>query len=350
MDPAALLQPRSEEAPSGDNMEYDPVFIEMEAAAQPGREVQLGDEITPAKGVEYVKVAEKAMAVLQGSHDLRAAVFLADALLHAEGLTGFAAVAAYIRGCVEQYWDSCHPELDPDDDDDPTMRINAVQGLCGQPGEAGGPSPVYTSLRRVALSESRGFGSFSLRDIEIADGHIRAPEEMETPPDIGAVTSSFQDTPEAVIAARRGAAQSALADIRAVSAVFDERTPGIGPKLDPLIKLLDQIVKAYGRFAASAETETEAEPPLSNGADPAEPAAAGAVAPAGGGAIRTPSDVTAALDRIIDYYRRHEPSSPSPLLLKRARRLVNADFMTIVQDLAPGGVDNVNLISGNDDE
>ena len=45
MDPAALLQPRSEEAPSGDNMEYDPVFIEMEAAAQPGREVQLGDEI-----------------------------------------------------------------------------------------------------------------------------------------------------------------------------------------------------------------------------------------------------------------------------------------------------------------
>ena len=349
MNPAALLQPRSDDAPSGDNMEYDPVFIEMEAAAEPGSERQIGDEITPAKGVEYAKVAEKAMDVLEGSHDLRAAVFLADALLHSEGLTGFAAVTTYIRGCLEQYWDSCHPELDPDDDDDPTMRINAVQGLCGQPGEAGGPSPVYSSLRRVALTESRGFGSFSLRDIEIAEGHIRAPDDMENPPDTGAVTSSFRDTPDAVIAARRGAARSALADVRAISDVFDERTPGIGPKLDPLIKLLDQIVKAYGRFSASGEDEPAAAS-KSPRDTPSHSDTVTAAAAGGSGVIRSPSDVSAALDRIIDYYRRNEPSSPIPLLLKRAKRLVNADFMTIVQDLAPGGVDNVNLISGNDDE
>ena len=35
----------------------------------------------------------------------------------------------YIRFCLEEYWETCHPELDADDDDDPTMRVNAVLGL-----------------------------------------------------------------------------------------------------------------------------------------------------------------------------------------------------------------------------
>ena len=50
------------------------------------------------------------------------------------------------------------------------------------------------------------------------------------------------------------------------------------------------------------------------------------------------------------YYKSHEPSSPIPLLLERAKRLVNADFLTIMQDMAPQGIDNVHLIGGIEDE
>jgi type VI secretion system protein ImpA len=52
----------------------------------------------------------------------------------------------------------------------------------------------------------------------------------------------------------------------------------------------------------------------------------------------------------MDYYARHEPSSPLPILLKRAKRLVGADFMEIINDLAPSGVDNVKLIGGVTEE
>ena len=45
-----------------------------------------------------------------------------------------------------------------------------------------------------------------------------------------------------------------------------------------------------------------------------------------------------------------EPSSPLPILLKRAKRLVGADFMEIINDLAPSGVDNVKLIGGVTEE
>jgi type VI secretion system protein ImpA len=38
------------------------------------------------------------------------------------------------------------------------------------------------------------------------------------------------------------------------------------------------------------------------------------------------------------------------MILARAKRLVGADFMTIVADMAPGGKDTVKMISGTEDE
>jgi type VI secretion system protein ImpA len=69
-----------------------------------------------------------------------------------------------------------------------------------------------------------------------------------------------------------------------------------------------------------------------------------------GGGINSPTDVQNALDRIIGYYERCEPSSPLPLLLLRAKKLVNADFLTIVRNMAPSGIENVNLIGGLEDD
>ncbi|MEX0301411.1 MAG: type VI secretion system protein TssA, partial [Leisingera sp.] len=39
-----------------------------------------------------------------------------------------------------------------------------------------------------------------------------------------------------------------------------------------------------------------------------------------------------------------------PILLERCKRLVGADFLTIMNDMAPQGVDNVHLIGGIEDD
>lgn len=349
MDPVKLLEPRGEEEPSGENLEYDPVFLEMELAAQPGDEVQIGDTVTEAHPPEYKEVQEKALAVLERSHDLRAAVFLADAMLNTGSLKDFADVTQYIRGCLEQYWDTCQPELDPDDDDDPTMRINAIAGLCGQPGGDSGPSPVYRSLIRSPLSESRGFGRFTYRDIEIAEGTRQPPADMDNLPDSGAIAAAFQDSDKDVLTERRDAAQRAGDNIKAISAVFDDKTPGQGPDLAPTQKILFQIAKTIGGYLDDGG-DTVQEGDIAEQADAEGSIATGPAAAAGAvGAIRSPADVSRALDTIIDYYRRQEPSSPIPILLIRAKRLVSADFLTIVKDMAPHGLENVNLIGGIED-
>lgn len=347
MDPEILLKPRDDDAPSGENLEYEPVFTEMELAAQPGEERQMGDDVTQAEDPDYADVIEKSLAVLADSHDLRAAVFLADAELHINGLSSFADVTAYIRGCLETYWETCHPGLDEDDDNDPTMRINAVQGLCGQPDGLAGPSPVYRSLRRVALTDSRGFGRFSLRDIEIAEGHMTAPENMENIPDTATISAAFQDTDDEILNEMIAAAKRAAENIKAISAAFDENTPGQGPELDALIKLVGQINRKLADYSGAdaaddASTDADASP---SEADQVRPGPT-----SGGGGINSPADVSNALDRIMAYYQRNEPSSPIPILLDRAKRLVNADFLTIMQDMAPAGVDNVHLIGGIEEE
>ncbi len=347
MDPAVLLQAISEDSPSGDNLEYDPTFTEMELAGQQGEERQIGDEIIEAEDPDYGEVRTKSIEVLERSHDLRAAVFLADAIMQSEGIGGFADVTTYIRGCLEEFWDTCHPELDEDDDNDPTMRINAIQGLCGQPDDQAGPSPVYRSLRRVPLTDSRSFGKISLRDMEIADGQISAPADMTNIPDTATVSAALQDTDEETIAATVAAVALALENVTAISAAFDENTPGQGPDLTPLLKLLSKISR---RFGDQVGTEAGEDNDTGN-EDDAEADGGGAAARgSSGGGINSPTDVSNALDRIISYYSRSEPSSPIPILLVRAKRLVNADFLTIMQDMAPQGIDNVHLIGGIDDD
>jgi len=56
------------------------------------------------------------------------------------------------------------------------------------------------------------------------------------------------------------------------------------------------------------------------------------------------------IDLICDYYRRNEPSSPVPLILQRARNLVNKDFRAILEDLTPDALEKLQMITGKTDK
>jgi type VI secretion system protein ImpA len=67
------------------------------------------------------------------------------------------------------------------------------------------------------------------------------------------------------------------------------------------------------------------------------------------GDISSREDVVRAIDKICEYSARHEPSSPLPLLLRRAKRLANKSFLDIVRDLSPDALQQV-MAWGGDDE
>lgn len=347
MDVSALLEPRDDEAPSGEDLRYDATFAELQIAAQPPEDQEMGDQVLEADATDFREVKRLALEILERSHDLRAAVLLAQAELSLRGFEGFAEVTAYMRGCLEQYWETCHPELD-EDDGDPMMRANAVLDLCGDPDGLGGPSAIYQALRRTPLTESRTFGRISVRDIQIAEGEATA-RDGESVPDGASVNAAFQDTDDEKLAEIMQAIKDSSENVELIAAAFDEHVPGQGPDLNPLIALLRTAKSKMSAYAGSAaDTEEDTDEPTDD--VPVTSGGGGGGGGGGVGGINSQNDVINALDRIMEYYRRAEPSSPVPLLLDRAKRLVNADFVTIVKDMAPQGVENVNLIGGLPDE
>jgi type VI secretion system protein ImpA len=250
----------------------------------------------------------------------------------------FERVLAYIHGALERYWDCVHPELDTEDDDDPTMRVNALRGLVG-------PDTVLRAVRRAPLTDSRAMGRFSLRDISIADGEI-APGEGESPIDHATISAAFQDTDADTMTAIREAVANAREHVKAITAVFDEKVGALGPDLSELDKVLYRAQSAISSVLGGGEAEEGVADEISAETGGGPVAQAAPVS----GAINSRDDVTRMIDKICEYYARSEPSSPVPILLQRARRLVAADFVTIMKDMASDGMNQVRTIGGLEDD
>jgi type VI secretion system protein ImpA len=345
LDTGAWLDDISAETPTGPNLEFDPDFAALEQAAQGKPEQQYGTTIIPAEDPDWKAVEAQAAGLLERTRDLRVLCHLAVARLHLAGLTEFAAALGVIRQLLETRWEQIHPQLDPDDDNDPTLRGNALLRL-GQQGL------VLRHIRNLPLANSPRLGAYSWRDIALATGAIEAEANKEKPSE-GVIRSAFQDSDPAALAALREAALAAAAEAAAIPAVFEAKAGfGTGPDFTDLVKLLREVARDIGRYAVlSATPETaEAAAAESDMAPQAAAPASGMASLAALTTITTRAEALRLLDLVCQYYERYEPSSPLPLLIDRARRLAEKNFLDILRDLAPDGVNQAQNIVGTRDE
>lgn len=334
-----LLEPISEGAPSGANLEYDPEFLKLERLAVGRPEQQMGGSVRAAEPPDFEAVGREASALLSRSKDLRIAVLLARALSYLHGFRGLSDGLAVVAGLLDRFFATVFPELDPSEGNDPTMRITAVAGLNAP--------DVLAALRLRPLLVSRAFGPITLRDIAAASASSAAPPEGAKP-DLAAIDAAFLDTDLAEHEAVARAIESAVAHLAAIDAIFQREHAGLGPGLDALTDLLRQarhaVVSRLERRVAAMEPERSDVSSAASSALSSAPAAGGFNAE-----IRTRGDVLRALDKICEYYAEFEPSSPIPLLLQRGKRLVSKSFLDIMRDMAPDGMSQVESIAGKAD-
>ena len=174
------------DAPAGPNLEFDAGFGELERAAQGKPEQQYGGTIIPAEEPNWKEVAAQAAALLDRTHDLRVLVHLAVARLQLSGLADFVSVLGMIRQQLDARWEHVHPQLDPEDDNDPTLRANALLQLAE-------PVRVLRALRDLPLAVSRRDGPVSWRMIGIFNGTIEADNEQEKKTE-AVIRAAFTDT------------------------------------------------------------------------------------------------------------------------------------------------------------
>jgi type VI secretion system protein ImpA len=337
------LQEIAADDPAGPNLEFDADFGALERAAQGKPEQQYGATIIPAEDPDWKSVDALATALLERTRDLRILGHLALAKLHLFGLPAYAEILSVTRQLLDTRWETIHPQLDAEDDNDPTLRSNALLRL-------GEPLRVLRVLKDLSLAASIRTGRVSWRDVAILNGAME-PEEGRPKLTEAIVRAAFAETDAGGLATIRSALAIAVADSVAIPAAFDRNSgPATGPDLTELTKLLREMQRIADRYAPAEdappeEIPTMEEAPAASAETPAVPAR-GAVSAASLGPITTRADALRLLDLVVTYYERYEPSSPLPLLIGRARRLADKDFMDILQDLAPDGLNQARTIAG----
>ena len=326
------ITPLSDGTPAGPNLELDPAFGELERAAQGKPESQYGETIEPEVPPDWKDVAALAEALLERTRDLRVLALLAVARLHLQGIAAYAAVIGQIRQQIETAWEHVHPRLDPEDDNDPVQRSNALLVLTD-------PVRVMRLLRDAPLASTPRTGPVSWRDIAILSG-AQEPEPGREKIAEAAVRAAFAGSDPVGQAALRAAVAGGIGDLAAISAAFDAHAaPGSGPDFDDLTKLLRDINKDLLRFTtfAADDLPNEAARTPQEDSTPEHPRTrAGSIQSIA--ALSSRDDALHALELAAAYFRANEPSSPLPLLIDRAKRLAPLPFLEILRDLAPDGL------------
>ena len=346
-----LMVAVSPDAPSGVDLEYDPDFSRMEKAAQGTPDQEFGATKIEGAPADWEEVRDAALSILSRSRDLRAATYLAEAELSRVGIVGFRNALRIISVYVDQFWETVYPQLDADDDDDPTIRINALAGLC----KIGG---VIRQLRVTPILVSRSVGRFSWTDCSMAKGEVPVPAGMESPPTQKQIDAAVMACDPKEFDEMVQAVEDSIKLAAAIENGFSDRLgPAIGPNLEQLTKELKAIARfqkgwvAVRKQASDSESSSNSEeaPGSVTTIDSSSPTVGAQVAK-GPFVITRREDVIEGLDKIISWLERNEPSSPLPMLLKRAKRLSTMSFLDILRDISPDGVTQAVMIGGPEPE
>jgi len=339
IDVDAFLAPVNDTAPCGEDLEYDPAFLALEEAARGKSEQQFGDTVIAAEEPDWRAMREQAVALFQRTRDLRVAIHLLRANTRLNGFAGFASGIKLLRGLVEQYWDTVYPQLDASDNNDPTMRLNALAPLADPTGMLADPGNVLADLRQAVVGSARD--GLTVRQFELGLGKSEPNSNESVPSAAGvadALSAASQQFPELL-----DHMVGVHADVRAIEAVIDAK---VGAANGPQLRQLRVLTQHLAQAAEAQRGGVELSPEGSG----AEGGAAPAAKPSGSGAINSRDDAIKALDRVCEWIGRNEPTNPAPLLIRRAQRLMGKSFLEIIRDLAPDGLKDVERIAGVDSE
>jgi type VI secretion system ImpA family protein len=314
-----LMQPVSADAVAGPDLAYDPKRQEIDAAFEAARVADQDESAAPPDWSAVIKSIKEQSKLTK---DATLAVLLARAGARAQKLPEVALGCAYLAGMFETWWDQIHPSLGE-------YGFQGRKGACESLASFG---DFLGPLRRVVLVSHPRLGQFTAEQVE---GFANQGEQAEN-------VGMFRAAVAEIDAAEIEASIKTLGDIRAaisrVDAVLTAKAEGdTATNFAPTYEALDSIHNAIVKVTGIGT------PPAS--AEDAQGASSGV--PGGGGArgsVESRADVVRALESIIDYYSKHEPGSPIPIVLERAKGWVEMDFLSILNDINPSGAEEAKRI------
>lgn len=322
---------------SGVDIEYDPQFLTLVQAIEGGEEVQYGEKTYKPEEMNWLWGAEQCEQLLKRSLDLRVATYQSYAWLLCDGISGFITGLQMIHYLISERWNDVHPQLLAEDGYDPLIRLNALAYLTAH-------DTVQETLKKSSLIVNNTGETLSFLSLENTlqagdESHIRKEviENFLLMCDTEAI-NRFYSTVDSL--------QYLLGVIRNINTSLSERV-GIsaGHQLEPLEKLVQSMFLTLQPHVQSV-SEIAGEENFQISTLPAKEACKPE------GECFNRQDAKQALDAVCRYYRNFEPNSPVPLLIERAKKMIEMDFIQIIHELTPESMGNIQNLAGltNTDE
>jgi len=335
---ALLLQPISPDHPCGESLEDTELLASFDAYRLFGQSRPLDAPAEPNEkripkplgSPEWAQIRDRALEALGKSKDLRLLAHLGTALLRTDGVPAFAQTLNVASQWLETHWSQTYPLVD----EDAILRRNALNCFAD-------PMAVVDGLRRVPLVSSRLHGTFSLRDIDIAT-HQMLPSDGDAQVDENQVNAAFASVPVAGLTQLHDSVVSAAASLQKIDATMRDAA---GSEATPSFELLaTQLGKMNQALRGQLALHPDGAAATPGGESGAESGAGDGLSASG--VVKSRQDAIRVLDAVADFFRRTEPSSPIPLFLARAKRLVSKDFLEVLADIAPEAVAQARAAGG----
>jgi type VI secretion system protein ImpA len=203
---------------------------------------------------------------------------------------------------------------------------------------------VMRALKSAPLVEVRAIGRFTVRDMDVAYGDA-SPLEGQTAAtkELLAVACAQADADELV--QRKAACSTALAALAKIQGIFRDKSTSF-PDFAPLKKILDRISGLYAQVTAGQAENQEAAQGEAVGEGGAAMSFGNQAVASVPGRINSREDARRMLEAVCDYLERAEPAHPAPLLIRRAIRLLDMNFLDILKELTPDVVSQMESLAG----
>jgi type VI secretion system protein ImpA len=327
VDLQALLQPISDEHPSGESLRYSGVYDQIAEARRADDVLSRGEWQTDLKVADYRTVIDLAIPALTAqAKDLQITVWLAEALMKQHGFVGLRDSLQLLVGMHEIFWETVHPEMD---EGDMEGRANAVSWFdtTGSYVVKEGKITGYAGYSYIDWEDSKVFDIPENLDTYSTEDQVRYNQLKTQAEKEQRVTADMWRKERT--ATRRAFCEQVNFTIDECWAAFNDLNRVIEEKYDRnqmpglsnLKKSLDSIHDQVKKLLEEKRQEEPDAADESAGADELNVNGEGGVSTAGKattGAIQNRSDALKRLAEIADFFQKTEPHSPVAYLVQRA--------------------------------
>ena len=326
-----ILQPVSEENPSGEILQYSGLYDEIREARRASDGLPQGQWQEELKIADYRQVINLAVPALEAqTKDLQIAAWLSESLIREYGFAGLRDSFKLLSGLQETFWETIFPEID---EGDMEGRANAVEWMDTQGALAvknaritGGEGYSF-----IDYEDSKKFDIPENLDTLDSNDQLKYRELQAQAEKENRVTADRWRKARAV--SRRAfyeqlsfTLEECWAEYKELNRVIEERFDrNQMPGLTNLKKALDDIQVVVKKLLEDkrieepdATDEAGAESETSEGETGAAVGGEKAGVATAAGAIQNRKDAIKRLADLADFFRKTEPHSPVSYLVTRA--------------------------------